>query len=152
MTPNGDSRSYFIDKGTKCSGHVLFFVILQLQFITLPHIMPTSNFGDFVARIKELDHEIDHLSEMLKKGASINGAALSNPSLLLINFVEPEHLKTLWRLPYDSFDVEKALPDLEKYITDYLGTQNDISIEGIPAWNLSTFSKLSRFLCTFWSY
>lgn len=56
--------------------------------------LTTIQFHNCIARIKWLDIEKDRL--WLRKDNSINGAALPRPSLLLINYVEPEHLKKPW--------------------------------------------------------
>ena len=89
--------------------------------------MPTPDPENYIARMNEFNGEIERLRISIKNdlspqgtGTSIRGTAVQHPSLLLITYVEPATLSKLWQLPSFPIDVEKAFPDLDDYISDYL--------------------------------
>ena len=104
------------------------FIIAPLT-MALPNMTPE----DYVARMDEFQYEVYRLSKAVRDdSASIHGAAISNTSLLLIKYVEPERLRLLWQPPPYPPDIEQAFPDFSEYINDYLEDFDDLPTEGIP--------------------
>ena len=93
---------------------------------------------DCIARMNEFEWEIEPFSDSIKRdpgtATSIRGVALSDPSLLFINYVKPEFLSKLWQCPWTSLDVDKAFPDLDDYINDYLEDIDSNESKDPSAW------------------
>lgn len=103
--------------------------------------MPTSGPEDCVARMNEFNGEIERLRISIENdpsphgtGTSIRGNDLQHPSLLLITYVKPAILSKLWQPPPFPIDVEKAFPDLDDYINDYLEDPDRVHTGESTAW------------------
>ena len=108
--------------------HICPYVILTMP---LPEITPEK----CVERMKDFESEVDRLSEAVDEdSATIHGDAISNTSLLLINYVKPERFSYMWRLPSNPPDINKAIPNLSEFMDDYMEEFDDIPVEGLPPW------------------
>lgn len=116
--------------------------------------MPSPSPKDFLARMDELEPEIERLSATLRDDdASISGAALSNTSHLLINYVSPKHLTKLWRSPSYPSEIMKSFSDLDNCIEDYLEDLEDKPNKEILSWKAyfrssHVYSAFSSFIET----